>query len=136
VAASFGIGLIAALYATHARLHDPVAALHVADLVRTAACLVGLLTALAPPHPAPTRHDPAPAALLTAGRVAAKIITLTGHEPSGQHKPTSSRTPIQRSLPRPARRRRMTRATMRTLAPASCIAACATAEVWLPASGP
>ena len=49
VAASFGIGLIAAVYTTQARLHGQVAALHVAGVVMAALCLAGLVTALALP---------------------------------------------------------------------------------------
>jgi len=50
VAGSFGIGLVASLYATQARLHGPVAALHTIGVVIVALCLVGLLTALALPR--------------------------------------------------------------------------------------
>jgi hypothetical protein len=42
VAASFGIGLIAALYATQAREHGPVAALHEAGLVLTGIALAAV----------------------------------------------------------------------------------------------
>jgi hypothetical protein len=49
IAGSFGIGLIAALYATQARTHGPVAALHSAGLVLVAIALVGALAALALP---------------------------------------------------------------------------------------
>jgi hypothetical protein len=51
VAGSFGIGLVAALYATQARLHGQVAALHFAGVVMAALCLAGLLIALALPGP-------------------------------------------------------------------------------------
>jgi hypothetical protein len=51
VAASFGIGLVAALYTTQARLHGQVAALHLTGIVLVAACLAGLLAALALPGP-------------------------------------------------------------------------------------
>ena len=49
IAGSFGIGLVAALYATQARLHGQVAALHVVGAVIAALCLAGLLAALALP---------------------------------------------------------------------------------------
>jgi EmrB/QacA subfamily drug resistance transporter len=49
VAGSFGIGLIAALYATQAREHGPVAALHAAGLVLTGIALTGALAAVALP---------------------------------------------------------------------------------------
>jgi EmrB/QacA subfamily drug resistance transporter len=49
VAGSFGIGLIAALYATQAREHGPVAALHAAGLVLTGIALAGALAAVALP---------------------------------------------------------------------------------------
>jgi EmrB/QacA subfamily drug resistance transporter len=50
VAGSFGIGLVASLYAAQARLHGPVAALHVVGAVIAALCLAGLLAALALPR--------------------------------------------------------------------------------------
>ena len=50
-AASVGIGLVAALYTTQARLHGQVAALHLTGIVLVAACLAGLLAALALPGP-------------------------------------------------------------------------------------
>jgi EmrB/QacA subfamily drug resistance transporter len=50
VAGSFGIGLVASLYATQARMHGPVAALHVVGVVIAAFCVAGLLTALALPR--------------------------------------------------------------------------------------
>jgi MFS family permease len=50
VAGSFGIGLVASLYAAQARLHGAVAALHIIGVVIVALCLVGLLTALALPR--------------------------------------------------------------------------------------
>jgi len=46
IAGSFGIGLIAALYATQARTEGPVAALHAAGLVLVAIALAGALGAL------------------------------------------------------------------------------------------
>jgi EmrB/QacA subfamily drug resistance transporter len=49
IAGSFGIGLVAALYATQARTQGPVAALHSAGLVLVAIALVGALAALALP---------------------------------------------------------------------------------------
>jgi len=49
IAGSFGIGLIAALYATHARAHGPVAALHLAGVVLALIAVAGLLAALALP---------------------------------------------------------------------------------------
>jgi EmrB/QacA subfamily drug resistance transporter len=49
IAGSFGIGLIAALYAAQAREHGPVAALHVTGLVLTAIALAGALAAAALP---------------------------------------------------------------------------------------
>jgi len=49
IAGSFGIGLIAALYATQARTLGPVAALHSAGLVLVAIALTGALGALALP---------------------------------------------------------------------------------------
>jgi hypothetical protein len=49
VAGSFGIGLIAALYATQAREHGPVAALHTAGLVLTGIAVAGALAAVALP---------------------------------------------------------------------------------------
>ena len=51
VAASFGIGLVAALYTMQARLHGEVAALHLTGIVLAAASLAGLLAALALPGP-------------------------------------------------------------------------------------
>jgi len=50
VAGSFGIGLVASLYATQARVHGPVTALHVVGVVVAALCLAGLLAALALPR--------------------------------------------------------------------------------------
>jgi MFS family permease len=50
VAGSFGIGLVASLYAAQTRLHGPVAALHVVGVVIAALCLAGLLTAFALPR--------------------------------------------------------------------------------------
>jgi EmrB/QacA subfamily drug resistance transporter len=58
VAASFGIGLIAALYASQARFHGPVAALHQAGVVTVAISIVAALAAIALPaipNPAPPR---------------------------------------------------------------------------------
>jgi EmrB/QacA subfamily drug resistance transporter len=49
IAGSFGIGLIAALYAAHARAHGPVAALHLAGVVLALIAVAGLLAALALP---------------------------------------------------------------------------------------
>jgi EmrB/QacA subfamily drug resistance transporter len=49
IAASFGIGLVAALYTRQARSAGPVAALHTAGLVLVAIALVGALGALALP---------------------------------------------------------------------------------------
>jgi hypothetical protein len=46
IAGSFGIGLVAALYATQARTEGPVAALHAAGLVLVAIALAGALGAL------------------------------------------------------------------------------------------
>ena len=52
IAASFGIGLIAALYTmqTHAHAHGPVPALHLAGLLLAAIAAVGTLAALALPQ--------------------------------------------------------------------------------------
>ena len=63
VAGSFGIGLVVALYATQARLHGQVAALHVVGAVIAALCVVGLLIALALPglrNTSPIGGDGAP----------------------------------------------------------------------------
>jgi MFS family permease len=49
IAGSFGIGLVAALYATQARATGPVAALHAAGLVLVAIAAIGALGALALP---------------------------------------------------------------------------------------
>ena len=49
IAGSFGIGLVAALYATRARSLGPVAALHSAGLVLVAIAAVGALGALGLP---------------------------------------------------------------------------------------
>jgi EmrB/QacA subfamily drug resistance transporter len=49
IAGSFGIGLIAALYATRARAQGPVAALHLAGLVLALIAAAGMLAALALP---------------------------------------------------------------------------------------
>ena len=49
IAGSFGIGLVAALYATQARTRGPVAALHSAGLVLVAITLAGALAALVLP---------------------------------------------------------------------------------------
>ena len=49
IAGSFGIGLVAALYATQARTEGPVAALHSAGLVLAAIALAGALGALGLP---------------------------------------------------------------------------------------
>jgi EmrB/QacA subfamily drug resistance transporter len=49
IAASFGIGLIAALYTTQARSAGPVAALHTAGLMLTAVAVAGALAAVALP---------------------------------------------------------------------------------------
>jgi hypothetical protein len=49
IAGSFGIGLIAALYATRARTLGPVAALHSAGLILVALAVTGALGALALP---------------------------------------------------------------------------------------
>jgi len=54
VAASFGIGLVAALYTMQARLHGQVVALHLTGIVLAAASLAGLLAALALPGPRTT----------------------------------------------------------------------------------
>src|SRR5215472_10254525 len=50
VAGSFGIGLVASLYAAQARLHGPVVALHVIGIVIAALCVSGLLMAVALPR--------------------------------------------------------------------------------------
>jgi EmrB/QacA subfamily drug resistance transporter len=50
IAASFGIGLIAALYTTQTHAHGPVAALHLAGLLLAAIAAVGTLAALALPQ--------------------------------------------------------------------------------------
>ncbi len=50
VAGSFGIGVIAALYAAAARLHGPVTALHHAALVIVAIAALGAVTSLALPR--------------------------------------------------------------------------------------
>jgi MFS family permease len=55
IAGSFGIGLVAALYATQARAHGPVPALHTVALVLVAIALTGTLAAAALPNP---RHQP------------------------------------------------------------------------------
>jgi hypothetical protein len=49
IAGSFGIGLIAALYAAHARAHGPVAALRLAGVVLALIAAAGMLAALALP---------------------------------------------------------------------------------------
>jgi predicted MFS family arabinose efflux permease len=49
IAGSFGIGLVAALYAAQAREQGPVPALHVTGLVLTAIALTGALAAIALP---------------------------------------------------------------------------------------
>jgi MFS family permease len=49
IAGSFGIGLVAALYATQARAHGPVAALHTTGLVLTAIAAIGTAAAAALP---------------------------------------------------------------------------------------
>jgi EmrB/QacA subfamily drug resistance transporter len=49
VAGSFGIGLLAALYATEARAHGPVPALHLTGLVLSAIAATGALASLALP---------------------------------------------------------------------------------------
>jgi EmrB/QacA subfamily drug resistance transporter len=49
IAGSFGIGLLAALYATQSRAHGPVPALHVAGVVLAVIAGVGALAALALP---------------------------------------------------------------------------------------
>jgi EmrB/QacA subfamily drug resistance transporter len=49
IAGSFGIGLLAALYATQSRTHGPVPALHLTGLVLAAIAAVGALAALALP---------------------------------------------------------------------------------------
>lgn len=49
IAGSFGIGLVAALYATRARTLGPVAALHSAGLVLAALAITGALGALVLP---------------------------------------------------------------------------------------
>jgi DHA2 family methylenomycin A resistance protein-like MFS transporter len=49
IAGSFGIGLVAALYAAQARTGGPVAALHLAGLVLVAIAATGALGALALP---------------------------------------------------------------------------------------
>ena len=50
IAASFGIGLLAALYATQARVQGPVAALHLAGAVLGSLAAAGALAALALPR--------------------------------------------------------------------------------------
>ena len=50
IAGSFGIGLLAALYTTQARVHGPVAALHLAGVVLAAIAAAGALAALALPR--------------------------------------------------------------------------------------
>jgi EmrB/QacA subfamily drug resistance transporter len=50
VAGSFGIGIIAALYASAARLHGPVTALHQAALVIIAIAILGAVASLALPR--------------------------------------------------------------------------------------
>jgi EmrB/QacA subfamily drug resistance transporter len=50
VAGSFGIGIIAALYASAARLHGPVTALHQAALVIVAIAVLGAVASLALPR--------------------------------------------------------------------------------------
>jgi len=55
VAGSFGIGLVASLYATQARFHGSVAALHLTGIVIAVLCLAGLLLALALPRTRSTR---------------------------------------------------------------------------------
>jgi hypothetical protein len=54
IAASFGIGLIAALYTAQAHARGPVPALHLAGIVLAAIAAVGTLAALALP---PTRNS-------------------------------------------------------------------------------
>jgi EmrB/QacA subfamily drug resistance transporter len=49
IAGSFGVGLVAALYATQARGHGPVAALHTVGLVLAAIALAGAAAAVALP---------------------------------------------------------------------------------------
>jgi EmrB/QacA subfamily drug resistance transporter len=49
IAGSFGIGLVVALYATQARTHGPVAALHTTGLVLAAIAAAGTLAAVALP---------------------------------------------------------------------------------------
>jgi peptidoglycan/LPS O-acetylase OafA/YrhL len=49
IAGSFGIGLLAALYATQSRTHGPVPALHLTGLVLAAIAATGALAALALP---------------------------------------------------------------------------------------
>jgi EmrB/QacA subfamily drug resistance transporter len=49
IAGSFGIGLLAALYATQSRAHGPVPALHLTGLVLAAIAVTGTLAALALP---------------------------------------------------------------------------------------
>ena len=49
IAGSFGIGLLAALYATQARAHGPVPALHLVGVVLAVIAGAGALAALALP---------------------------------------------------------------------------------------
>ena len=49
IAGSFGIGLLAALYATQSRTHGPVPALHLTGLILAATAATGALSALALP---------------------------------------------------------------------------------------
>jgi hypothetical protein len=58
IAGSFGIGLLADLYATQTRVHGPVPALHVAGLVLAAIAGAGVLGALALPSVRNTALDP------------------------------------------------------------------------------
>ncbi len=58
IAGSFGIGLVAALYATQARTEGPVAARHAVGLVLAGIALAAALGALALPDRGPTDGGP------------------------------------------------------------------------------
>jgi EmrB/QacA subfamily drug resistance transporter len=79
IAGSFGIGLVAALYAAQARTGHPVAALHTAGLILIAIAAAGALGALALPSlrntalaPQPPQHRPSATKVVDAARLHAR----------------------------------------------------------------
>jgi MFS family permease len=100
VASSFGIGLVASLYAAQARQYGAVPALHLAGLVIAAVSLAGAIGAVA----LPAMHNTSPARLPPPG-----LAALLSHAGGGLGQGRGTRAEVVQVFPDPQQMRVMVR---------------------------